>query len=413
MPNESRNTLIIFNLCFLALIASLAMLLAIKGYPEKIFYLTSYVAVIYSVVHIYKNPRSLLENKALLCLLVSLLLFGASKLIWAELFHNTHFTDIRDNYHTVGKRFLLAAFVLFYFYQCRTLLHKDVLKLGVVMLFIGLFAALWLGYASRPTLEDSRVKWTTDAATTGAYVAVIICMAAAVLVRKCFQASKVSVALFLAIFIINMAMVLMTETRAAILFTPVLYIAFFLTYYRHISKHIQAMLAAVMLAGAALVLYGTWDRVAQIQTDIAQYHTNNDTSIGSRFSIWKSGWYSVAPRFLGQNPDLRYQKVEEYVNRYERGNPEASRNLAYHLHNDMLETLSLQGIFGLLALLCFYLSGLWFSLKKSVISNSGTFFVMAPIVVFGITDVVLIQSHTALVVVMTMALSLPALRQKA
>ncbi|MCX2958188.1 MAG: hypothetical protein N6V49_05130, partial [Serratia symbiotica] len=82
------------------------------------------------------------------------------------------------------------------------------------------------------------------------------------------------------------------------------------------------------------------------------------------------------------------------------------------LHNDMLETLSLQGMFGLFSLLCFYLFGLYFSLnRKNAFENSGTLFVICPVIVFGFTDVVLIQSNTALVVVTSLALSLPLLKR--
>lgn len=411
MLKETRNNAIIFNLCFFALACSVSLDLLVKGYPEKIFYLVSYVAVTYIILNAHKNPKILVSDKPLMLLCISLIFFSASKLIWAELFKNTDFIDIRDNYHTVGKRFLLAAFVLFYFYQCRRMLNKNVLKVSIAALFIGLIMALWLGYLSRTELEP-RVKWTTDAATTGAYLAVFISMISIILIRKCFQSSVLSLLMFLGTFLASMIMVLLTETRAAIFLTPVLYLAFFLAYYRDVNKKIQALFTVIIFTGAATVLYFSWDRISQIQTDIAEYHTNNDTSVGARLSIWKSGWYSSQFNLLGQSTDKRYQKVEEYIRQHERGNLEAMRNVAYHLHNDMLETLSLQGMFGLFSLLCFYLFCLYFSLnRKNAFENSGTLFVICPVIVFGFTDVVLIQSNTALVVVTSLALSLPLLKR--
>ncbi|NIG87823.1 O-antigen ligase family protein [Serratia symbiotica] len=411
MLKETRNNAIIFNFCFFALACSVSLDLLVKGYPEKIFYLVSYVAVTCIILNAYKNPKILVSDKPLMLLCISLIFFSASKLIWAELFKNTDFIDIRDNYHTVGKRFLLAAFVLFYFYQCRSMLNKNVLKVSIAALFIGLIMALWLGYLSRTELEP-RVKWSTDAATTGAYLAVFISMISIILIRKCFQSSVLSLLMFLGTFLASMIMVLLTETRAAIFLTPVLYLAFFLAYYRDVNKKIQALFTVIIFTGAATVLYFSWDRISQIQTDIAEYHTNNHTSVGARLSIWKSGWYSSQFNLLGQSTDKRYQKVEEYIRQHERGNLEAMRNVAYHLHNDMLETLSLQGMFGLFSLLCFYLFGLYFSLnRKNAFENSGTLFVICPVIVFGFTDVVLIQSNTALVVATSLALSLPLLKR--
>ncbi|AYZ30863.1 hypothetical protein [Serratia sp. FDAARGOS_506] len=113
MPTASRNSTIIFNLCFFALACAISLNLLIKGYPEKIFYLVSYVAVIYTVMVAYRKRETLYGNKPLMLFCLSLLLFAASKIIWAQLFKDTQFIDIRDNYRTVGKRFLLAAFVIF------------------------------------------------------------------------------------------------------------------------------------------------------------------------------------------------------------------------------------------------------------------------------------------------------------
>lgn len=411
MLKASRNNLIIFNICFFSLAFSISIDLFVKGYPEKIFYLVSYVATVYTIVQLYKNRAIIYTNWPLLLLFISLILYGFSKIIWATMFKNTEFIDIRDNYRTVGKRFILAAFVLFYFYQCRELLNKKVLGLSIVALFVGLCISLWVGYLSQ-TPAEPRVKWTSDAATTGSYLVVLIAMITIILIRKCFGTSKLSLLLFLVTFVINMAMIMLTETRAAIFLTPVLYLAFFLFYYNSIDRKLKILLAATIFSAAAVVLHFTWDRIVQIKSDIVEYHSNNDTSIGARFSIWKSGWYGVSDNFWGQNADQRYYKLEEYIRQYERDNPEASRNVIYHLHNDILETLSLQGIFGLFSLLCFYIFGLYFALnKKNTFSNSSSLFVLLPVMVFGITDVVLIQSNTAMVIIIALVLSIPLLKR--
>lgn len=411
MLKELRHHIIIFNLCFFALACAISMNLFIKGYPEKVFYLVSYVAVTYTVIQIYKNPSLLYANKSLTLLCISLILFSASKLIWAELFKNTAFIDIRNNYHTVGKRFLLAAFMIFYFYQSRMLINKNVLKLSIVVLCIGLIIALCLGYISRTEIER-RVTWTTDAATTAAYVVILISMLTIILIQKCFKSSTLSLLLIISIFLITTAMVLLTETRAAIFLTPVLYLFFFLTYYRGVAKKTQAFLAIIVLSGTITTLYYSWGRVSEIKMDITAYQTNNNTSLGARFSMWKSGWHTSQFNFLGQSTDKRYQEAEKYVRQYERGNPEATRSITYHLHNDMLETLSLQGLFGLCALLFFYFSSLYFSLKKGIDNHSNTFFVIFPVITFGITDVVLIQSNTAMVIIISLALSIPLLKRE-
>lgn len=407
MFKKTLHNTIVFNFCFCLLVCSCSLNLLIKNYPEKVFYLVSYVAIGYIFLNAYNSIEVLISNKSLMFLCISLIFFSSNKLLWAELFKNTYFIDIRDNYHTVGKRFLLSTFVLFYFYQCRTFINKNILKVCSIILLIGLITALCLGYLSRTEFEP-RVKWTTDAATTGAYLSVLISMISIILIHKCFESSAISLILFLTTFLVSMSMVLLTATRVAIFFTPALYLAFFLVYYHEVNKKIQIFFTIIIFTSAATILYLSWDRIAQIKTDITEYYINNDTSVGARLSLWKSGWYSSKFNIFGQSTDNRYKKIKRYILQYERGNPEAIRNAVYHLHNDILETLSLQGILGLLSLLCFYLFIIYFSLnKKNAIENRFTLFVICPVILFGLTDVVLIQSNTSLVIANALALSLP------
>lgn len=410
MLQKTRHNAIIFNLCFFALACSVSFDLLLKGYPKKIFYLVSYINIAFIIFNAYKKPKILFADKPLMLFCISLIFFSISKLLWSELFKNTFFIDIRDNYHTVGKRFLLSAFILFYFYQCRKMLNKQVLQISIAVFFICLIITLLLGYLSRTELEP-RVKWNADTATTGAYLSVFISITSLTLIRKYFRISALSLLMFLGIFFINMIMVLLTETRAAIFLTPALYLSFFITYYRDVNKKIQALFVIIIFTCSAAILYFSWDRISQIKTDISEYPVHNNTSIGARFSIWKSGWYSSRCNLLGQSADQRYQRVEEYIRRYERGNLEAIRSAAYHLHNDILETLSLQGVSGLFSLLFFYACSIYFSVQKNARENSAILFIVCPVIVFGLTDVVLIQSNSSLVVIASLALSLPLLKR--
>src|SRR5476651_1184098 len=234
MINRSSIEIIFFNLCFIALVFSISLDLITTGFSEKIFYLVSYIAIIYTFIHVYKNPGFFYAHKPLFLLCISLVLYAAGKIIWALLFKHTEFIDIQKNYYSGGKRFFLTAFILVYFYQCRTLLNRRILNVSITVIVIGLITTLYLGYLAR-TPEYPRVKWVTDAATTSAYLAVFISITAIILVHKCYQSSRLSLLLFLAIFLINLALVLVTQTRAAILLTPLLYFIFFLSHYRSVN----------------------------------------------------------------------------------------------------------------------------------------------------------------------------------
>lgn len=409
MAKKIRSKTIIFNFCFFALACAISLDLLVKGYPKKIFYIVSYITITSIILHPYKNLKILIANKQLMLFCGSLIVFSASKLLWVKLFKDTNFIDIRDNYHTVGKRFMLAAFIIFYFYECRRLLNKYVLQTSIFVIICGLIMALWAACVSYTDVEP-RVKWTTDAATTGAYLSVFICMTSVILIHKCFQLSALSLLMFFGVILLSMIMVSWTGTRVAIFLVPVLYLIFFIRNYRYINTKIQVSFVAMIVIGAIMMVCTEWDRISQIHTNIVEYHINNSTSVGARLSMWKSGWYSSQCNFFGQSTDRRYQKVQKYIRQHERNNLEAIRNAAYHLHNDILEIFSLQGICGLFSLLSFYSFSLYFALhREDRFENSGILFIIWPLIIFGFTDVVLIQSNTALVVVITLALALPNL----
>jgi len=146
------------------------------------------------------------------------------------------------------------------------------------------------------------------------------------------------------------------------------------------------------------------NRMKQITQDISEYHTNNDTSIGARFSIWESGIHSIKPTLLGQTPASRTEKARAFIEKYERNNPEAYNNVKYNLHNETLEILSLQGLLGLLSLIMLFVSSIVYGIKGIRNNSNGVFFVMCPIIVMGLTDTVMIQSNTALMICVALAL---------
>lgn len=401
----------VYNVCFLALAIALTSDLFIQGIPEKLFYLVSYVSIIYTVHHAWVNRQQPVENRALIGFMLALALMAAARIIWGACFKHTQWTDIHDNYVVGGKRFLLAAFVLFYFYKARDALHKTSLTAAIAIILAGLIYTLWFAFQAHAN-NDPRIKLTADAATTASYLTVFVSLTCLYLCFQRFRSSAFSILMFFTILAINVTLVILTETRSAVLYTPVMYVLFFMMNYRKIHKGLLYGCLAIFLAVIIGTPYAIWDRMSQIKSDIDNYQVNNDTSIGARFSIWKSGWHSVNFGVVGQSSDDRTEKARSYIVKYERHNPEAWKNVAYHLHNDMLEVLSLQGILGIIALLAFYVAGTVFALAKGMRRNNGVLFIVLPIFLFGLADTVLIQGNTTLLICICLAMMVTVYRQK-
>ncbi|MGE9552300.1 O-antigen ligase family protein [Erwinia amylovora] len=393
----------IYNICFLALAIALTSDLFIQGLPEKIFYLVSYVGIIFTVHHVWHHRNQPADNRPLLWFMISLFLMAAARLIWGMVFSHTSYLDIHDNYVTGGKRFLLAAFIIFYFYKARDSLNKTILTAAIVIILAGLFYTLFVALHAH-SHTDPRIKLTADAATTASYLTVFVSLTCLYLSFQRFKSTPFSILLFFVILAINVTLVILTETRSSVMVAPLMYVLFFFMNYRRINKAILYSCLTLFMAIIIGTPYAIWDRMKDIKTDIDNYHVNNDTSIGARFSIWKSGWHSVNFGIVGQNSDTRTEKARSYIIKYEKDNPEAWKNVAYHLHNEMLEVLSIHGILGITALIAFYLAGIICSLTQRMRKENGILFIILPAFLFGLADTVLIQGNTVLLICTCLAM---------
>lgn len=144
------------------------------------------------------------------------------------------------------------------------------------------------------------------------------------------------------------------------------------------------------------------DRLRNITNELGSNSVNNDTSIGARLSICKGGFYSLKWTILGQTADNRTEKARSFIRTKERDNPEAYQNVKYHLHNDILETTSLQGVLGLISLLSFYTIILLIPIQLvSYISA----IIPLSLIFYGLTDTVLIQQTSMLITSIAIILS--------
>ncbi|WP_058913701.1 O-antigen ligase family protein [Entomohabitans teleogrylli] len=392
---------IIYNACVVALATALALNLIITGIPAKIFYIVSYISVIFTIRHFLKEKKT--GSKLFTFFLISIFLVGLVRVSWALYFNDVYYVDVRENYLLSGKRALLATFVIFWLYTERFRAHRLTLNIASALLIISLFITCFIGYYEY--MESGRIKLTADAATTSSYLITVIGFATLwTLIQGC-QSQLRSIALCLLSSALMLFLLALTETRSAILSIPVFLFIFFAVFFRKVNKKVRIGLMVCFLTALIATPFFAQDRMKEIAANIQSYHHDNSTSIGARFSIWKGGWYSTTLDFLGQSPDSRTEKARLYIEKYEKSNPEAYNNVKYNLHNELLEVFSLQGIAGLITLLSFYIIGLIIGLRGIKDKTNGVFFIIAPVIMMGLTDSVLIQANTVMVVCISAGLA--------
>jgi O-antigen ligase len=242
---------------------------------------------------------------------------------------------------------------------------------------------------------EDRIKLITDSAGTVSYLIDFVLLSILFVANNVFSNKRILLLIFLCIFIMNLTLLALTESRAAIILTPFLYIIFAIHEYKWVNKKSLIFVGFVVLLSLSVMPSTVWHRLEDIQTEALTYQHNNNTSIGARFSIWKSGLHSVAWSLLGQSPDNRNNKARQYIMSHERDNPEAYKNVVYHLHDDILETLSLQGVAGVVSLVILY----FMLILLPILRNQAIFSILPlSLVIFGLTDTVLIQSQSIIIV---------------
>jgi len=189
--------------------------------------------------------------------------------------------------------------------------------------------------------------------------------------------------------VLTFAIIVMTGTRSAMVIFPIILIIMAINNLtvKDYRKVLPALI--VLFTLPFLISHQIRERFVEVYYDLSQDSINNSTSIGSRFSMWQSGFYTAAHHPFGQSAESRLNEVTQYINLHERGNKEALRNIPYHLHNELLEIASLQGVLPVALMLIFYLMTITAFRKKGK-NDLAIYTFTLPLFYFGVGDVLMI-----------------------
>lgn len=344
---------------FLMTSISIAFFLFSGPVSRNAFYILTYISIVHYIYLVVK-----VDKKIHWYVLPTLfLLLGVSKLIWLGMTSNPQFPLVAYHYQISGKRMILGYFVL-YCIQ-RNLNHWRFTRWSATFSSYLLFALLMV-IALMDTLQylktGERIKINSDAATSGAYMLVVLSMLTVYCLRR--FAIRLYRPLCLLTIALTLITLLATETRSALLFYAA-FVAFCLGHELLYGKktHKRIFATAILALGVCALSYGkvyyhpAMERMDDIKQEADMYmQGQNNTSVGARLSLWKSAWFSFEQHPLGQSVDSRNALATQYIHQYESGNQEALNNVQYHMHNDLLDTLSLQGFFGGIIMLALFVA---------------------------------------------------------
>lgn len=355
---------------------------------RNIYYILTYISVIYFIVLVVK-----VDKKIHLYVLPTLfLMVGVSKLVWLGFTSNPQFPLVAYHYEISGKRMLLGYFILYCIQRnLNNWRFSRVAAAYSSYLLFALLIVISLADSLQYLKSGVRIKVNSDSATSGAYILVLFSMITIYCLRN--FVTKLYRPFCLIAIALTFLTLLATETRSALIFYT-LFVVFCLVHELMYGKknHKRVFASAILVLGLCALSYGkvyyhpALERMDAIRQEATQYmHGQNSTSLGARLSLWKSAWFSFEHHPLGQSADSRNGLATQYIQQYESGNQEALNNVQYHMHNDILDSLSLQGIFGGMLMLALFLALLFYPF---VLFNSASAFLLLslPVVFFSQGD---------------------------
>lgn len=385
----------IYFLIYAGCLAAMPLALVNSENALKLFILCAML----SLPLIMKNIKHILADKQNLFLPLMLLLFGLVQVIWVEIFKepNSDFTDAYRSYQNGGKVMIFSALVIVAL-QSHTLhsLKSNISNLWIISAAIGLYCLAGYEVATAPDPIVYRVKlgFENSTGTTAAYALTLIALLASQALLN--LRLKHTITLYLLHFIVSLAVIIATQTRAAILVYPLLSIGLFVVHYRHHRTIlIRALLAFILLVGLTAIPLRTVieNRYQDFVIDMHSYSkSNSNTSIGARLAMQRVGIDAGIAHKWGQSLEQRGAEIQS-LSLQDTSLAGALKYINVHLHNEVIDTFSLKGIPGVIVLFILYIT----MFLRSYIQRSPLLFIISSaIVIYGLSDVLLYAKSEAL-----------------
>lgn len=370
------------------------------------FYLCGYFSIVFFIHLARKNSvRSLINSYSLPYIFIGLT-YG----IWSIYCYLSG--QIEPELFKQTKRVILSFFItnaVLYSYNQSIINQKYLQNLARFTLFISFILASF--YAIYQTsCSDERVLLGIDRATLVAYAYSFLSLSILCYLAR-MKRNLITFLVFNFIIVISIFVIFHTETRAAMGVHTVLIIVIATQALKTEKKFLLFGLTLAILSAAIFTNRHIIDtRLQEVVNDVKLYKKSNDrTSLGARFTMWKVGLAAVEHKPFGQTLHQRNHFIVQYLDNHGNKHSEALNYLDVHLHNEMIESASRFGIVGILIFIYFYAT---FGLKTFM--KYGFFNVLTipiiSLIFYGLTDVLMLSIEMIVLITLCIIFNLILLR---
>lgn len=309
--------------------------------------------------------------------------------------------------YTPAKRMILSFFIISFILSTyrNALFSKEKLqRYALVALWITFLAASLSGIHQALNSSD-RVLLGIDRPTMSAYAYSFVSLT--LMMALAYDKNRLRKNItFLCTIIISTYVIFHTQTRAAMGIHTFL-IAVITFHLFQVKKEPLSCLASLLLLAISVSSnhHIIDHRTDEAIRDVQFYKNDNDrTSLGARFSMWKVGLLSFEQRPFGETLHQRNDFIRGYLRSSGEEDSDVNRYLDVHLHNEVIQYLSVFGIFGLLVLLYFYYV-FTLGVRKQFGLMNGISVPMVAMIFYGLTDVLFIADEIILLSSVVIVLS--------
>ena len=357
---------------------------------RNLFYLSAVLSVGYAAFNI-KNLRFKKEDAVIA---LFLFLMGSSQLLWTYRFPanaaEIYMADV--SYGRTGIYLIVGAIVVPLVSAIFRMITPSQGRFFNYLLLLGFTYLTLYALHFHFFISEDRLR-IGNSATLSAYLYAFYTMIT-LYALACIEMRYRKQIIF-AVLVFSFWVIFLTQTRSVLLFYPAILI-YALLKSSMMSKSKMIVLCLVSLLASLVIIEFVFPtiktRAVDAVTELSEYQSDNNTSLGARLSMWHTGIYEIYRHPGGVSSQQRYEILSQLMQEKEHGNPEGIRNMVYHLHNDLIETMSLQGVFAGVILLGLYAAMIFYVYRKKVLSYA-VIFLCAPVILFGSVDTLFIHDR--------------------
>lgn len=379
--------------CLLALV----LVPLVPSIGRKLFYFSCYISLVGLLINITNLKNSIKKEDILIC--TSFFIFGIVNILWVLIYKPTdNYSPIYPIFMKIGEILVISSLLYLY-------LSTNRIKCNITayVFSIGILINLYVFY-EHFIYGVSRAELGTERATIAAYIISIISYLILSSILKYKNKFKFYILLFY--FIFSFSAIILTQTRAAIILFPILSLLIIIMNKEVSKRNIikNSFIILILLIGLCFLFKKTLEiRYNGIKNDISSYQkSNSNSSIGARFAMVTVGLEVGTNNIFGQSAEDRTEKINQIIAKNESLSG-AGIYTNIHLHNEIIDNLSIKGIWGVLSLLFLYISLLYSSLKNGI--NIPILTITLSTIIYGLSDVLFFSKEFTFTFILCIVIS--------